>query len=206
MHESGRPAELAAPEAPAAPPRRRFSGAEWDRLVREGFFRPEERLELIDGEVRVISPIGDPHATFVQTLANALRRAYGASHSVREEKPLEVGEDRLYPDVVVVPGPPWAHLERSPSPRQAPLLCEVSDSTLGYDLGEKAAIYAAGGAREYWVLDIQAAELVIHRDPRRRRKLGQLATWGAVVRLARGRVRAPGAARTVAVREVLRRP
>ena len=79
------------------PSRRRSTGAEWDRLVAIGFFGPDERLELIDGEVRVMSPIGDLHAVTVTKVTRSLDRAFGDGFFSWSQNPLAVGEDRLYP-------------------------------------------------------------------------------------------------------------
>lgn len=189
----------------AAPPRRRFTGTEWDRLVREGFFGPHERLELVNGEVRVMSPVGDPHATVVYLAAEACRRAYSNRYLVREEKPLAAGEQRLYPDLVVVEGPPDRFLSRSPRGSEVALLMEVADSTLAYDLGEKAAIYAAARVREYWVADLNEGVLVVHHTPRRRRGLLHGWAYAEVREVGKGRLTPPGARRAVGLSSFLRR-
>jgi Uma2 family endonuclease len=101
--------------------RKRFSGAEWDRMLAAGLFDEDERLELIDGEVVVMSPIGDLHATVHSLLSELLRRALPKDHFVREEKPLNTEESRLYPDVAVVVGDPDRYARRSPTATDAPL-------------------------------------------------------------------------------------
>lgn len=183
-------------------PRRRFTGAEWDRLIELGFFRADERLELIDGEVRVRSPIGDPHAVAVAKVARALDRAYGAGHVIWPQNPLSVGDDRLYPDVVVLRGDPDDYGRRRPRPADAPLVIEVADSTLRFDLGEKAAVYAHGGVEEYWVVSLPDRAVVIHREPLKRRGRTP-ARFGDVTTITRGGLEPPGARRAVTLRSLL---
>jgi Uma2 family endonuclease len=186
-------------------PRRRFTGAEWDRLVEIGFFRPDERLELIDGEVRVRSPIGDPHATVASLLAEALRGAYGRGSCVREGGPFAVRDDRLYPDVVVLRGSFDDYLRRTATPADALLVVEVSDSTVATDLGDKAASYAAGGVAEYWVVSLPDQAVVIHREPKPARGRAP-ARFGDVTTVTKGRLIPPGARRGVSLKSFLRAP
>ncbi len=193
-------------DAPEGRPRRRFSGDEWDRIVRLGLFGPEERLELVDGEVVVMSPIGDPHSTVTGLLMEVLPAARSAGHCVRQEAPLRLGEHRLYPDVAVLRGSQDDFLRRSPAARDVALLVEVADSTVAYDLGTKATIYAAGGIPEYWVVDLPGQAVVVHQAPRRSRGVPRGWVWSSIERVARGRLTAPGCRRAIAITSFLRAP
>lgn len=195
-------APSAAPEA--AVTRRRFTSAEWDRMVELGLFGPDERLELVDGEVLVMSPIGDPHATSAGLVAEALRALTPPDTCyVREEKPLRLAEQRLYPDVVLARGQIRDHTRRSPTAAETLLVVEVADTTLAYDLGKKADVYAEARVPEYWVVSIPDRAIVVHRGPRRRRSAPRGWAWSEVVQVAGGKVRPPGARRSVAVKDLL---
>jgi Uma2 family endonuclease len=181
--------------------RRRFSGDEWDRMVRLGLFGPDERLELIDGEVVVLSPIGDVHAVVSTLLVQALNRSLGKAHHIREEKPFRVGEHRLYPDVAVVAGLPDRYLRRSPTPADAPLIIEVADTTAARDLIIKAEKYAKGGVPTYWVVVIPDQLVVVHSRPERN---GRRWGYAQVQRIERGSLRAPPLTRAIKVERFMR--
>lgn len=195
---SGLDAPEVGPAAPATPARRRFSGAEWDRLVSIGFFGPDERLELIDGEVQVMSPIGDAHAVTTTKVARALERACGPARFAWAQNPLSVGDDRVYPDVVVLRGAPDDYALRSPRPADALLVVEVADSTLAFDLGRKAQLYARAGVAEYWVVSLPDRAVVMHRSPRKGRGRSP-ARFEDVSTVTQGKVLLPGGRRGIAL-------
>lgn len=183
--------------------RKRFSGAEWDRMVALGLFGEDERLELIDGEVVVMSPIGDLHATVHSLLSELLRSSLQKGHYVREEKPLTLDESRLYPDVAVVIGDPDRYARRSPTAADAPLVVEIADTTVARDLVVKAQVYARAGIREYWVVVIPEQVVVVHRLPRRRKGT---AVYAEVERFAAGKLKAAPMRRAIKVSAFLRGP
>jgi Uma2 family endonuclease len=183
--------------------RKRFSGAEWDRMLALGLFDEDQRLELIDGEVVVMSPIGDLHATVHSLLSELLRRALPKDHFVREEKPLNTEESRLYPDVTVVVGDPDRYARRSPTATDAPLVVEIADTTVARDLVVKAQVYARAGIREYWVVVIPEQVVVVHRQPRRRK---EKAFYAEVERVTAGTLKAAPMRRAIKVSAFLRGP
>lgn len=170
-------------------------------MVRLGLFGPDERLELIAGEVAVMSPIGDVHAVVATLLDAELGRALARGHHVREEKGLRIGEHRLYPDFAIVVGTPERYLRRSPTADDAPLVVEVADTTAASDLVTKAAIYAQGGVPTYWVVVIPEQVVVVHSRPRR---LGRRWAYADVERVTKGPLRAPPLARPVRVERFMR--
>ncbi len=148
-------------------PRRRFwTLDEYHCAAEVGIFRPDERLELIEGEVtEKMRPQGEPHVIGVVLTADALQNAFPVGCYIRQEKPL-VLNDRTEPepDVVVVRGTP-RQLPRRPTVADAVLVVEVSDSTLAFDQNEKAAAYARSGVADYWIVNIPALRLEVRRDP-----------------------------------------
>lgn len=182
------------------PVRRKISGAEFDRLVAEGFFGAEERVELIDGEMIVMSPIGDDHSITVSLLDVGLSRVLRPGHFVLIQSPFRVGERRLYPDVLVVRGRHEDFRRRTPTPRDAPLVIEVADSTLVQDRGRKSEAYARGGVAEYWIVDLQARTVEVRHRPLRRRGV-----YAQSVVHEKGSLLAPATRRKIALASFLGR-
>lgn len=124
----------------------------------------EKKVELIYGEIIEKRPMKPPHATFVQFLQGALIQLFGSGHVVRIQMPfIAADESEPEPDVAVVTGSPIDFLHEHPT--QAVLLVEVADATLAYDLGTKSRLYAQSGVPEYWVADVRAGLLHVHRQP-----------------------------------------
>src|SRR5437879_596609 len=104
------------------PTRRKISGAEFDRLVGEGFFKPGERVELLNGELIARPPIGEDHASGGEGIEESIRAVLLPGHYIRIQNPFDVGEDRLYPDLVVLPGSWRDYIGRTPTPKDAVLV------------------------------------------------------------------------------------
>jgi Uma2 family endonuclease len=145
------------------PPARRFRYAEYRQLVESGFF-DGDRVELIDGELLTMSPATEPHNVVVLLARESLERAFGAGNVVRPQMSLGLAELESCPepDLAVVRGSPR---DFRSLPDTAVLVVEVSVSSLAYDLGPKASLYAFAGVPEYWVIDVTARRLVVHREP-----------------------------------------
>jgi Uma2 family endonuclease len=124
------------------------------------------RLMLIDGEILQMPADNPPHATGVALACQRLQQVFGAGFYVRNQAgmPLKLDTDPS-PDVVVVPGSIRDYSKIHPAPETIRLIVEVSDSTLHYDLGGKSHLYAAAGIPEYWVVDVNASQLHVHREP-----------------------------------------
>jgi Uma2 family endonuclease len=143
---------------------RRFTAAEFMQLYESGFFGKKERLRLIGGEVYAMAPTGPEHATGLGRLIGVLSRALYPRFEIATEPTLRFSEhDVTEPDAVVIP----------PGPRPRPpialseiqLIVETAHSSLEDDLTVMAAIYAAAGVPEYWVLDLANQRLVVFREP-----------------------------------------
>lgn len=143
---------------------RLWSREEYDRLVSAGIFHPEERLELIEGEILQKSSQGSAHATAVTLVENALRKVFGTNYVVRVQMPLALESDsEPEPDIAIVVGTPRDY--RHEHPHTAELIVEVADSTLGYDRERKMKIYAQAGIPEYWILNLLDQQLEMYRQP-----------------------------------------
>ena len=154
---------------PLMPPRKRWTRDECAALEASGIWE-QQRLELVEGEL--ISKMGKkrPHAIVAAIVQLWLLRAFG-DEFVNQEVPIDVspGDNPInepVPDFVVFSRPFREIKEANPQPSEIRLVVEVSDSSLKFDLTVKAQLYARAGIVEYWVADIPARRIVVHRDPR----------------------------------------
>lgn len=144
--------------------RKRWTVEEYERLSRSGFL--QGRYELIDGEIIEIMPPNPPHSLTVVLLSTWLRPLYGPLHVRIQDPILLPGMDyEPQPDIVVTREPATAYAHRHPDAGDILLAAEVSDTSLGVDLGIKASAYAVAGIAEYWVLDIAGRRLIVHQAP-----------------------------------------
>jgi Uma2 family endonuclease len=153
------------PPANTGPKPWRITSDEYYRLGELGFF-DGKRVELIRGEVIVMSPINIAHARDVGFVSDALALVFAIGHYINGQQPFSVPNaapgSEPQPDVAVIPG---SRRAATVHPTQAALLVEVADTTLFYDTTTKAQLYAEAGVPEYWVLDLNARELHVFRDP-----------------------------------------
>jgi Uma2 family endonuclease len=143
---------------------RRWTRAEYDRLIDHGVFQPGERLELIGGELVVREPQGDPHAHAIELVGEALHAALGPGWRIRVQLPVALDEEsEPEPDVSVVPGS--ARGAPVAKPGNPCLVVEVAQWSLAFDRERKAGLYARAGVPDYWILDLTHRALEVHRDP-----------------------------------------
>ena len=148
----------------AAPRPRLWTREEYYKMAEAGVFRPDERVELIGGRVVAMSPQNSPHFTAICLIEDVLRALFGTGYVVRVQGPLDLSpSSQPEPDIAVVRG--TARDYAGAHPTTALLVVEVSESTLAFDRGEKASLYASAGVPEYWVLNLLDRCLEVYRDP-----------------------------------------
>ena len=145
-------------------PTRRWTRAEYDRLIEVGVFRPGEPVELLGGELIVAEPQGSAHYTAIGLVEDALRAAFGAGWLVRSQGPLALDdESEPEPDIAVAPG---ARRDYSRAhPVRPALIVEVADSSLQFDREHKGSLYARARVEDYWILDLGDRALEVYREP-----------------------------------------
>jgi Uma2 family endonuclease len=144
-------------------PRRRFTIAEVEAMVAAGVMDEDERVELIGGELVPMSPKGNHHEIVKTALLRRWFRAAPAKIELTPETTFRLSEDTyLEPDVVVYPGTSGL---RGLTGANVLLVVEIADSSLRYDTGRKAALYASFGIRELWVIDAVRLTTRMFRDP-----------------------------------------
>jgi Uma2 family endonuclease len=148
----------------AMPAARRWRREEYERMIAAGVIHSGERLELIDGEIRTMAAHGSFHTAATCAAQKALDAGFGGGYHVRVQMPLALEDmSEPEPDLAVVPGS-IEHYWRA-HPTGAALVVEVSDSTLYTDRREKGSLYARGGIREYWIVNLVKKVLEVYRDP-----------------------------------------
>jgi len=134
---------------------------EYDQLIALGAFE-DEKIELLDGELVAMSPIGTHHDSAVQQLNELLVLALHGRASVRCQSSFAASElSEPEPDFTVVPR--GTYLEDHPS--QAHLIIEVAESSLAKDRGRKLRMYANCGVPEYWVVNLVERCIEVYREP-----------------------------------------
>jgi Uma2 family endonuclease len=144
--------------------RRQFTRDEYYQMAEVGILRPDERTELIEGEILLMPPEGPSHAGISTLTDEVVRRAFGPGFVVRSQHPLNLGLTiEPEPDIAVVPGPARVYVNAHPT--TALLVMEVSDTTLVYDRTDKASLYARAGIRDYWVVNVLEEVVEVFREP-----------------------------------------
>jgi len=144
-------------------PRRRFTVAEVEAMVAAGVMEEDERVELIGGELVPMSPKGIQHEALKAALLRRWYRAVPDDLDLVPETTFRLSEDTyLEPDVVIYPR---ASGIRGLSADNVLLVVEIGDSSLSYDIGRRAALYASFGIRELWVIDAVRLTTRIFRKP-----------------------------------------
>jgi len=148
--------------------RHRFTVEEYRKMGEAGIFGEDDRVELVEGEVVQMTPIGDRHVESVMRLNRLLSRwAFGASEAdlfVSVQNPLVLGEyGEPQPDLVVVRRS--AGSSGTPTAREALLVVEVAATSLIHDRERKLPLYAASGIPEAWVVDLDADVVEVYSEP-----------------------------------------
>src|SRR5436309_8284739 len=143
---------------------RRFTRAEYERLIDLGVFQPGEDIELIGGELMVAEPQGAPHYTAIRKTAKALETAFGPGWEVRTEGPIGLDdESEPEPDVAVVPGAPDDYARAHPS--RPALTVEVAEGSLALERQRNGSLYARAGLPDYGVLNLVERVRGVCREP-----------------------------------------
>jgi Uma2 family endonuclease len=154
-----------APLAIGVPPVRRFSVDEYHRMIETGILGENDRVELVDGWIIEMSPIGPPHATCVGLIVAALLDRLPLGWIVRSQDPITLLTSELEPDVTVARGAIRDYRDRHPGAGDIGLLIEVADASLQFDRVQKRAQYAMAGVAEYWIVNLVDRCVELHRTP-----------------------------------------
>ena len=151
---------------PAGPQKRRITAEEYHRMADVGILGPEERVELLDGEIIQMSPINPPHNSTVWRLNDWFTpRLHGrAIVSVQGAFRLTMFSEPE-PDLMIVRFRDDFYATTHAGPQDVLLIIEVADTSLRYDRDRKLPRYAAEGIPDAWIADVNRRRLTVYRDP-----------------------------------------
>lgn len=150
---------------PAEVKRHRFTVREYHAMAEAGLLTEDDRVELIDGEILEMAPIGTRHLACVVALNHLLVEASEGRYFVSVQNPVVIDDE-------TEPQPDLSLLNTKPDPTgslpgsgDVLLVVEVSDTTLSYDRGVKLPRYSQAGIPEVWIVDLQSRRVETHSDP-----------------------------------------
>jgi hypothetical protein len=147
-------------------PRHRLTRRDYHRLGEAGILGEDDRVELLEGQLVDMSPIGPRHALIVDMLTRLFLGMVGEDVWVRGQNPIVLDDvSEPQPDLTLLRQPWHGYPHEHPRPPDVFLLIEVSDSSLEFDLGAKLELYARAGIREFWVVDLSVNRVLVHRGP-----------------------------------------
>jgi Uma2 family endonuclease len=143
-----------------------FTVDEYHRMGEAGILQESDHVELIDGEIIQMSPMGQSHAARVMRANAFFTESLGRRAVVGIQLPLRLSNwTEPEPDVVVFKPRADFYADKRPTPEDALLVVEIADSSLSYDQKVKLPRFAAAGIREYWIEDLKKGLLLAYRDP-----------------------------------------
>jgi len=152
--------------ATGRPRRHRLSVADYHRMAEVGILRPDERVELIEGELLDMAPIGSRHNSAVDRVAAALHAAAEGRAIVRAQGSVSLDAyTEPEPDIALLRHRADFYWSAQPQPADVLLIVEVAETTLGYDSDVKLPLYARHRIPEVWLVDIEGRRLTRHRAP-----------------------------------------
>jgi Uma2 family endonuclease len=145
---------------------RRLTVQDYHRMAEIGIFSPDERVELLDGNLISMVAKVTAHSSATTRTRRVLETGLGKQVCVRIQDPVQLDDySEPEPDIAIAALDPLEYAAHHPQPSEIFLLIEVADTSLAFDLGAKALAYARSGIAEYWVLDVQARKLYVLRSP-----------------------------------------
>jgi Uma2 family endonuclease len=146
--------------------RRALTVADYHRMGEVGILTDRERVELIEGQLVAMSPIGSEHSGTVNTLTRRLVQAVGDRGVVAVQNPVQLDDlSEPQPDFAVLKPREDDYRRATPRPHEVLLLIEVADSSLAYDRNVKRSLYARHGIPEFWIVNLVAREVEVCRLP-----------------------------------------
>ena len=146
--------------------RRLFTTDEYHVMLEAGILNEDDRVELIEGEILEMPPIGSAHAGGVNRLTALFTSLLGSRAVVSVQNPVTLGKySEPQPDLVLLRFRDDYYVSALPTPSDVLLLIEVADSSLKFDRDVKAGLYARHGLLEVWLKDVEHSALLVHRTP-----------------------------------------
>jgi Uma2 family endonuclease len=154
-------------EAPALMQRHRFDVDDYYRMAEAGILGPEDRVELIEGEIVEMPPIGSAHGATTDTLTARLLLAVGERAIVRVQGAIRLDPySEPQPDLALLLPRPDRYRSSHPGPGEILLVVEVAHATVRFDREVKLPLYARAGIPECWIVDLRRNAIEVHSSPR----------------------------------------
>ena len=146
--------------------RRKFTAAEYHLMAKTGILHEDDRVELIEGDIVQMAPIGSRHAGRVKRVNRLVSRRVGDDALVGVQDPISLGEScEPEPDISLLRYRDDFYANSHPGPADIFLLIEVADSSLEYDRETKAIVYARHGIPELWIVNLISRRVEVYRSP-----------------------------------------
>jgi Uma2 family endonuclease len=142
----------------------RFSVDDYHRMVEAGILTKDDRVELLHGEIVVMAPISRRHSACVHRLLDVFG-GLGTRALKSVQSPVQFEDSEPEPDFALLERREDFYASAHPGPADVFLLVEVAVSSLAVDRGVKLPLYAASGIREFWLVDVEADAIEVHRHP-----------------------------------------
>jgi len=145
----------------------RFTVKDYHRMMEAGIFHEDDRVELLEGEIIEMAPIGPGHAGGVNRLLNAFLPLQAERKAiVSVQNPLRLGQhSEPQPDLALLKPRPDFYAQGHPGPQDVLLAVEVMESSAGYDREVKVPLYARFGIPETWLVDLEQRLIEVYRNP-----------------------------------------
>jgi Uma2 family endonuclease len=144
----------------------RFSVKEYYRMAETGVLKPDARVELLNGEIIDMSPIGPFHGGLVNRLTRLFNKLSKGRWLVSSQNPLRLDDhSEPEPDAMLLKPVTDDYTSRHPQPEDVFLLIEVSDTTLDYDRENKLPAYGRAGIAEVWIVNLADLTIEVYREP-----------------------------------------
>jgi len=145
---------------------RKWTVKKYHKLREMGVFHPEERVELLSGNIIKMSAKGTAHTSALGRTDRLLQNLFGNLAWVRMQDPSALDDNsEPEPDIAVVRIDPFDYATHHPTPSEVYLIIEVADSSLTFEREIKAKAYARSGIVDYWVLNVNERQLHVFREP-----------------------------------------
>ena len=149
-----------------SPSRRLISAEDYHRMREAGILTEEDRVELIRGEIFEMSPIGSRHAACVNRIIALFFTKINGKAIISSQNPISINQvSEPEPDIALLKPASDFYAHQLPTPADTLLIIEVADASLQYDREVKLPLYAGAGIPEYWIVNLPAREVEVHRSP-----------------------------------------
>jgi Uma2 family endonuclease len=171
----------------------RFNTRDYHRMGETGVIAPDVRVELLEGEIIDMSPIGPFHGGVTKRLIREFTRAAKGRWIVAAQDPVRLDDhSEPQPDLMLLKPDPNDYTRRHPAPQDVYLLIEIADTSLYYDRQSKLPAYARAGIEEVWIVNLEEQVIEVYRQPCD-------GTYGSVVLRNKGENASPSAFADVSV-------